>query len=429
MSTTGRLTHPERRGAGMRVVIAGAGIGGLTAALCLHAKGIPAQLLESAREIAPLGVGINLQPDAVGILADLGFGEALADTGLTPRTHRYITSAGAEVWSERRGQHAGTRWPQYSIHRGVLEMLLHDAVTARLGHTAISTGRRVLNVNRPAGVTVLDRTTGKTGHIEGDIVIGADGAHSAIQAALHPKRRSMHYSGVQMWRGMTELNEFGDGETMYIGNGNAGCRLIAYPISRRGRHTLVNWVCLVPTDDEQPVDDDAAVTAETPVDEVLPHYADWTVADTPVAELLAGAGQILRYPMVDRDPLPFWTADRVTLLGDAAHLMYPVGANGGSQAILDAAYLADTIVTAADPGAALHQYESRRRPITAAIVHANREMDTAERQAAPDDVNALGAIADRYRAAVTPLADIGVGLRRPLSSAVCRGGREPVLTR
>jgi 2-polyprenyl-6-methoxyphenol hydroxylase-like FAD-dependent oxidoreductase len=394
----------------MDVLIVGAGIGGLTTALALKARGITAALIESARTIEPLGVGINLQPQAVEVLADLDLDDALAETALTPHRHLYTTRSGTEVWSEPRGLARGDRRPQYSLHRGELEMLLHDAVTDRLGHAAIATGKRAHDVTRMANtatVTVLDRVTHSTERIEADIVIGADGARSAASRALHPQRPMLHWSGVQTWRGITDRDRFGDGETMYIANGTDRSRLIAYPISRqatRAGHTLVNWVCLIPVEDEQRIDEGAAITTQASTHGILPHYADWVLAGIPVPALIAGARHIVRYPMVDRDPLPSWTDGRATLLGDAAHLMYPIGANGASQAIVDAAHIAEALSAHPDPSAALDQYESARRPATAAIIRANREMHTAERRAAPDDADALATIADRYRTTIEKTA-------------------------
>ena len=389
------------------VLIAGGGIGGLTAALALHARGIGAVVLESAGEIRPQGVGINIQPTAIAELTSLGLGDALAGTGIATHEHRYFDHTGTVLWAEPRGVAAGHAYPQYSLHRGELQMLLLAAVHERLGPDAVRTGARLSSVEETAdGIRahVADRTTGTTTTYEARALVGADGLHSAVRSQLHPDQAALSMAGVDMWRGLTELDGFLDGRTMILVNDGHDTRLIAYPCSARhaaqGR-ALVNWVCMVPV---------AAAGAGDPgwdrpgrLADVLPHFADWDLGWLDVAGLLAGSDRILQYPMVDRDPLPRWGTDRVTLLGDAAHLMYPIGANGASQAIVDAGVLA-TELAGGDVVAALRRYEDARRPATTAIVRANRDMDRAERTLSADPAQdksaALAALTSSYRTTV-----------------------------
>lgn len=390
------------------VLIAGGGIGGLTAALTLHAQGIGAVVLESAARIRPEGVGINIQPAAIAELTTLGLGDALADTGIATREHRYFDSQGTMLWAEPRGVAAGHACPQYSLHRGELQMLLLDAVRDRLGPDAVRTGARLTGFEQTAGgvrAEVLDRATGSTTAYEGQALVGADGLHSAVRSRLHPDRAALSMAGVDMWRGLTELDGFLDGRTMILVNDGHDTRLIAYPCSARhaarGR-ALVNWVCMVPVTAAGPGGDPGWDRPGRLAD-VLPHFADWDLGWLDVAGLLAGSDRILQYPMVDRDPLPRWGSDRVTLLGDAAHLMYPIGANGASQAIVDAAVLATELATG-DVVAALRRYEDLRRPATTAIVQANRHMDRAERALSADPAQdrsaALAALTSSYRTTV-----------------------------
>ena len=182
-----------------------------------------------------------------------------------------------------------------------------------------------------------------------------------------------------MWRGVVEGTPFLTGRTVAVAGTNAALKFVAYPISRqaelRGR-ALVNWVA------EVKVPGGSATAADWNrrgrVEDVLPWFADWTFGWLDVPALITGAPQILEYPMVDRDPLPFWGTGRVTLLGDAAHPMYPVGANGGSQAIVDARVLAWSLARALSssgtPAEGLAAYEAARRQTVNAIVLANRDM-------------------------------------------------------
>ncbi|TLS43777.1 flavin-dependent oxidoreductase [Streptomyces montanus] len=388
------------------IVIAGAGLGGLTAALVLHDYGIRATVLEAAEEIRPLGVGINIQPAAVTELLTLGLGDALARTGIRTAEHRYLDHLGTVLWTEARGMAGGHVSPQYSIHRGELQMLLVEAVRDRLGPDAIRTGVRVRGFEETdGGVRVHATASGSPATYEGAALIGADGIHSVVRAQLHPDGPALSGGRAHMWRGLTELDGFLDGHTMIVASDDTGARMIAYPVSAqhaaRGQ-ALVNWVCLVPTEPEP--GEVSAWNRPGRLEDILPHFAHWKFGWIDIPALLAGGGPILHYPMVDRDPLKQWGTGRVTLLGDAAHPMYPIGANGGSQAILDAVTLATELFERDEVTAALRRYEEIRRPRTAEIVRANRTMDRAERDLAArpeqDKSGALETITSSYRASV-----------------------------
>jgi 2-polyprenyl-6-methoxyphenol hydroxylase-like FAD-dependent oxidoreductase len=392
----------------VHIVIAGAGIGGLTTALTLHARGISTIVLEAAREIRPLGVGINIQPAAIAELTALGLGDELAAAGIATREHRYLDDTGAMLWAEPRGVAAGHQHPQYSLHRGELQMMLLAAVRDRLGPRAVRTGTRLTGFDQtPEGVSAhaTDRT-GRTSEVEAAALIGADGINSAVRAQLHPRQMAVKPAGIHMWRGLTELDSFLDGRTMILANDKHGARLVAYPCSarygQRGK-VLLNWVCLVPAE-RTAASSEAGWDSPGRLADVLPHFSAWDFGWLSVPDVLSRSGQILQYPMVDRDPLTRWGSGRVTLLGDAAHLMYPIGANGASQAILDAGALAGELARDDDVTAALDRYEAARRPATTAIIQANRDMDHAERDmAARGDADGqtqaatLAAVTSTYR--------------------------------
>lgn len=363
----------------MRVIVAGGGIGGLATALSLHAAGIEVEVVEAARHIGPLGVGINLLPHAVRELSELGLGDALDAIGIATQELAYHDRFGSLIWSEPRGRAAGYRWPQYSIHRGELQLLLLHAVYERLGTDAVRTGlacERFEQAKTQVRVELRDRPTGRLKMMTGDVLVGADGIHSAVRAQLHPTEGPPIWNGIHMWRGVTEAEPFLNGRTMIMAGSNLQAKFVAYPISRAaekaGRAT-VNWVAEVrlgPDMLPQPAD----WNRKARVGEVLRHFADWRFDWLDVPALIAGAPAVFEYPMVDRDPLPHWGGGRVTLLGDAAHPMYPIGSNGASQAIIDARVLAWQLVRADHPAAGLLAYEAARREATGALVLANREM-------------------------------------------------------
>lgn len=334
-----------------RVVIAGAGISGLTAALSLHAAGITEVTVhEAVPEIHPLGVGINILPHAIRELIELGLGDRLARIGVATADLTFLTPRGQRIWSEPRGLSAGYRWPQYSIHRGRLQMMLLEAVRERLG---------------PGAVVLNSPLTGL--HHDADLLIGADGIRSSVRQALFPGEGEPLPAGDVLWRGTTYTRPFMTGQSMImVGDGTQ--KLVIYPIAppADGRQ-LINWAIQrrahvegVPRGDWN---------QRIGVEKVLPHVEGWHCDELDLSELIASAEQVLEYPLVDRDPLPSWSTETVTLMGDAAHPMYPTGSNGGTQAVIDARVLAYALAN--DLG--LKFYEDQRRPVTNNVVLANRK--------------------------------------------------------
>jgi 5-methylphenazine-1-carboxylate 1-monooxygenase len=356
------------------VLVVGAGIAGLTTALSLHAAGIECRIVDKARELTPAGVGINLQPHAVRELEELGLGEDLARHGVATAEVVHFDRFGNRIWDEPRGTAAGYRWPQYSIHRGTLQLLLLRAVRRRLGEDAVETGLAFEGcAETPTGVTVRLRTrTGDVVETSADVLIGADGLHSAVRAWLHPGEGRPLGSGIRMWRGTVMAEPFLTGATMIMAGSNSAAKFVAYPITppADGR-TTINWVAEVRMpDDELPAD----WTTRGRMADVLPHYRDWRFDWLDVPSLIQRSDPILEYPMVDRDPLPWWGTGRITLTGDAAHPMYPIGSNGGSQAVLDARVLAYFLHTMPDPPTALACYEAERREPANKVLLANRKL-------------------------------------------------------
>jgi 2-polyprenyl-6-methoxyphenol hydroxylase-like FAD-dependent oxidoreductase len=366
------------------VLIAGAGIGGLTAALTLHTNGIAATLIERASELKALGVGINLLPHAVSELYRLGLGVELSEIAVAPTSISYYDTAGELLFREPRGIDGGYGYPQYSVHRGELQMLLLSALRERLGPNAVHTGAELHSFDESEnGVRVHT----SAGAFTADALVGADGIHSAVRAHLHPEPDPFLWSGVRMYRGAAP-GEFLDGRTMVIVKDPDGVDLVTYPIGGG----LVNWVVMMPEADPGPLPGDAKWNQPGDRSRVLRHLERWNLGFLDAADLVRRTEPVLEYPMTDRDVLPWWGRGRVTLLGDAAHPMYPVGANGGSQAIVDARVLADELARDFDGG--LRSYEDIRRPETADVVEANREMHVAGASQRPED---LARVTGKYR--------------------------------
>jgi 5-methylphenazine-1-carboxylate 1-monooxygenase len=362
----------------MAILIIGAGIAGLTTALSLHQIGVEARVFESVDTIEPLGVGINVLPHAVRELTELGLADRLAATAIPTAELAYYSKRGQLIWSEPRGLNAGYNWPQFSILRGELQRILLDAARERLGADHVLTGHHLVRwETTPSGVRTffVDRRGGfRVGEAEGKLLIAADGIHSAVRGILYPMEGPPIWNGAILWRGVTRGKTFLTGRTMIMA-GHELQKFVCYPISReameRGEATL-NWIA------ERKFQPDHQWRREDwnrpgNLADFLPQFDSWRFDWLDSPGLIRAADRCYEYPMVDRDPLERWTFGRVTLTGDAAHPMYPIGSNGASQAILDARVLAREVRTHGMTEAALQAYEAERRPATAAIVLANRK--------------------------------------------------------
>jgi len=359
----------------MTVLIAGAGIGGLTLGLSLHQLGIGFRIFEAVREIRPLGVGINVQPHAIRELFELGLEGALDRVGLRTKQVAYFSAQGGEIWREARGAFAGYHWPQYSIHRGEMQMLLYRALVERAGPDVIRMGAAVTQA-RDTGdaveITLTERGTQQAlGTARGDVFVAADGINSLTRKALYPEEGAAHWGGVMMWRGITRGPNFLGGRTMAMA-GRRDCKFVCYPIQEFDDGTcLINWIA----DRAMPPDyvwREQDWNRAGRLEDFLGAFASWSFDWLDVPKIITTAQSVWEYPMVDRNPLPRWSHGRVTLLGDAAHAMYPIGSNGASQAILDARILARELRDLGQSDRGLASYDAIRREAVNAIVLANR---------------------------------------------------------
>jgi 2-polyprenyl-6-methoxyphenol hydroxylase-like FAD-dependent oxidoreductase len=359
----------NRAGSGLRAVVVGAGIGGLATALSLHEVGTQVDVFDATSELRPLGVGINLLPHAVRELDALGLLDELLAHAIAPSVLVYCTKRGQEIWREPRGLAAGYPWPQLSIHRGTLQEVLRGAVMQRLGADALHLGRRLVRIGGSDASPVAEFDEGE---VEADLIVAADGIHSAARSQRYPDEGSFLWNGSLLWRGIAEVEPVLNGRSM-IWAGHPQQKFVGYPIADLpGGLQKFNFIAEL----RRP-DSDLARTEDWnragSLDDFLPQFKGWDFGWLDVPGLVEAAPETFLFPMVDREPIPQWTFGRSTLLGDAAHPMYPIGSNGASQAILDARVLAGCIRRHGDNiDEALRRYEETRRPATAAIVQANR---------------------------------------------------------
>lgn len=361
----------------MKAIIVGGGIGGLTTALMLRSRGIGCELYEQSETIRELGVGINTLPHAIRELAGLGLLDRLDEVAIRTFELFYLTRHGQQVWHEKRGLDAGHEVPQFSIHRGRLQSVIHQAVTERLGADAIRTGCRLGAFTQDeGGVTAyfFDRSGSHVHTTRGDILVGADGIHSRVRQTLFPDEGGPCWNGLMLWRGATDWPAFLTGRSMIIAGG-LNAKAVIYPIAPGSSpaNRLTNWAVLVRLGDgSSPPPRREGWSNLGRREEMMPYVTSFTIPQVDFAGLINATPEFWEYPCCDHDPLPYWSSGRVTLLGDAAHPMYPVGSNGASQAILDARCLADMLARAEHPRQALAAYERQRLPMTADIVASNR---------------------------------------------------------
>jgi 5-methylphenazine-1-carboxylate 1-monooxygenase len=360
----------------MDVVIIGGSIGGLTLGLLLHEAGIASRIYESTPDIKPLGVGINILPHAARELCEIGLEDELARFGLLTREAVFYNRYGQLIYSEPLGRYAGNAYPQFSIHRGDLQMVLLEAYRRRAGADRVFAGWRCTGFDLDgAGATAYFRDALSGAELEpqrGEILVGCDGLHSVIRKQLHPDEGAPIYSGVNMWRGIVPWTSFLSGASMVRAGWHQGGKMVIYPIREnvdaQGRQ-LVNWVAEIATPKHKARD----WNRPGELADFIDAFADWHFDWLDVPALIRGTERILEFPMIDQDPLPWWSRERVTLLGDAAHPMYPRGSNGAGQAIVDARTLTDALAKYRDPAQALKAYEHERLEATSDVVHMNRK--------------------------------------------------------
>ena len=358
----------------MQVIVGGGGIGGLSLALSLHQAGIVVRVYEAVRDLAPLGVGINLQPTAVRELTELGLGDELAQTGLATQELSYFNKFGQLIYSEKRGIPAGYKWPQYSIHRGQLQLLLLWAVLARLGKDNFRSGLKLTVFEQDqqrVAAQFQDSRSGASVQDEADILVGADGIHSTVRRQLYPGEGEPRFAQQLLWRAAIDSEPFLGGRTMIIA-GHFHQRIVVYPMGRGAKpgQLLTNWICQmsVPSDAPSREDWNRQVSKER----VLAAFGAWRFPWLDMPALIERTACIYEFPLVDRDPVPTWSSGRVTLLGDAAHPMQPIGSQAGSQAIVDARILTAMLLSTSNPVDAFQRYDFARRPVMDDITLRNR---------------------------------------------------------
>jgi 2-polyprenyl-6-methoxyphenol hydroxylase-like FAD-dependent oxidoreductase len=359
------------------VIIAGGGIGGLATALTLHQIGVPCIVLEAVRELRALGVGINLQPNAVRELYDLGFTEGDLDrVGLPAKEWALVGLNGNDIYSEPRGFLAGYNWPQYAVHRGQLHLLLHQKLIERAGPQAVALGSRVTGYRRNSDGTVsalVEHADGSTSETSGALLIAADGIHSTVRAQMHPTQPPIHWGGAIMWRGTTWAKPIRTGSS-FVGLGTHLQRIVFYPISHPDPQTglaMINWIAEVTMDNAEGWKQSGWFRPVS-IDDFLHHFDDWVWDWLDVPALIRQADAVFENPMIDRDPVPTWVDGPVALLGDAAHPMYPTGSNGGSQAIMDARVLGAAMLEHGVTPEALVAYDEKLCGPVSQVVLRNR---------------------------------------------------------
>jgi len=346
------------------VIIAGGGIGGLATALTLHQIGVPCVVFEAVRDMRPLGVGINLQPNAVRELYDLSVTQDdLDQVGLPAEEWALVGLNGNDIYSEPRGLLAGYNWPQYAVHRGQFHMLLYEKLVERIGPEAVRLGDRVTGYRKnPDGSVsgLIERADGSTSDVTGLLLIGADGIHSAVRAQMHPTQPPIHWGGAVMWRGTTWAKPIRTGSS-FIGLGTHRHRIVFYPISHPDPETglsMINWIAEVTMDNAEGWKH-SGWFRQVSIEDFVHHFENWIWDWLDVPALIRQADSAFENPMIDRDPVPTWRDGPVALLGDAAHAMYPTGSNGGSQAIVDARVLGAAMVERGVTQEALAAYDAK----------------------------------------------------------------------
>lgn len=355
----------------VRVLIVGAGIAGLTLALQLEQAGIECQVFEAAPEISAMGVGINILPHASKVLADLGLESELSRVAVLTERSLFYNRFGQLIYEEPLGTKAGYEHPQYSIHRGDLQAVLLRAVVDRIG--PVTTDAKLIDIkqNVHEAESAFVSSNGSQRSVRSSVVVGCDGIHSVVRKQLHPTEGEPRYSGVNMWRGTVPWNPIVGGAAMIRAGWLTTGKMVVYPIRNNvdgNGLQLVNWVAELETSNYLKRD----WSRQGRLEDFAHAFSSWRFDWLDFPDLIESTPEVLEYPMVDQDPLAFWTDGRITLLGDAAHPMVPRGSNGAGQAILDAVAFRQSMSRHKDPQEALLSYEAERRPATAAVVMANR---------------------------------------------------------
>jgi salicylate hydroxylase len=365
----------------MRVLIVGAGIGGLTAALALRRAGFDVHVYEQASVLREVGAGVAISPNAVKVLHRMGLTEALRAVGVVSHSmDSRDWQTGTLLGRVPLADEAVARWgaPFYHLHRADL----HDALRTALGDPHITLGARCVAVEQRDSVVTARFADGR--EATGELLIGADGIHSVVREHVAGPDRPI-WSRQISWRGVAPAavgHEVGL-EVRHHSFWGPRMIFVCFYVSA-GR--LVNWVGNTQSDDDW---HEESWSARGDRDEALRLFAGW---HPQVRALIAGTEQVFKWALFDRPPLRTWTRGRVALLGDAAHPMLPYMAQGASQSIEDAFVLAHCVAARGDDlQRALETYAARRQERTAAVQAASREFSRVTRLTDPAEVQARNA--------------------------------------
>jgi len=332
------------------ILIAGAGIGGLCAALCAVRAGHRVSVFEAAEALEDVGAGIQLSPNAMRVMEALGLGKALADVGVAPDalTAR-MGKSGLSIFRVPLTQATLGKWgaPYFHIHRADLITCLATALEQRAPES-LCLGRGIESFTQDAERVRVRLATGEI--IAGNVLVGADGIHSSVRAQMLGAD-APRFTGNVAWRAVVPVDRLGEhvpaqDATVWMGEGR---HAVTYRL--RGG-TLVNVVGVVERADWQ----SESWSEEGAREEALSDFAGWHPS---ITTCLENAGTLYKWALYDRDPLPRWTEGRVALLGDAAHPMLPFMAQGAAMAIEDGWVIIDALMRD-DPAAGLKRYEARR---------------------------------------------------------------------
>jgi 2-polyprenyl-6-methoxyphenol hydroxylase-like FAD-dependent oxidoreductase len=358
----------------MKVAILGGGIAGLGLALGLHARGIDCEVFESVPEVKEMGVGITLLPHATKELAALGLLPQLEAVAIENLESVFYNRYGQYIYKELRGRHDGYATPELGIHRGKLHRILFEEVLKRLGSERVHTGHRCIRVDQTAqqAIATFELTNGETRQVHADVAVACDGVNSTVRKQFFPNDQ-VCFAGINTWRGVTVHKPILTGKSyMRVGSIDTG-KMVIYPIvdnvDGQGNQ-LINWMAEIQRPDTKMNDWNKPGDPRDCID----IFKDWTFPWLDVPQLILSAERVFEYPMVDKDALPQWSFGRITLMGDAAHPMYPRGSNGSAQGLIDARTLVDLLSQTTDVVAALQQYQDLRLPTTAKIVQTNRSV-------------------------------------------------------